>query len=255
MLLKKQTVNNRHFVRDLLVYTVTSVRYLLLKGELQLFIKDMQSFIQWRKYRTSGKGTLDFHIPWLVFSSISFIDRWLQKDMKLFEYGSGGSTLYFASRTAGVVSVEHDRNWFHTAEGTIAKSGYNNIDYRLIEPQPAVTDGRDCADPANYVSCFTEYSGFEFSAYAKAIEAYADASFDLVVVDGRVRHSCITHAISKVKKGGLLLVDNADRNYYLQPHPVLFDARKWKRIRFAGHFPFGGASVLNETMVFLKKME
>lgn len=167
MLLKKQTVNNRHFIRDLLVYTVTSVRYLLLKGELQLFIKDMQSFIQWRKYRTSGKGTIDFQVPWLVFSSISFIDRWLQ-------------------------------------------------------------------------------SGFNFSAYVKAIEAYTDASFDLVIVDGRVRHSCITHAISKVKKVGLLLVDNADRNYYLQPHPVLFDERKWKWIRFAGHFPFGVAFVLNE---------
>ena len=115
-------------------------------------------------------------------------------------------------------------------------------------------DGKpvNCADPTQYVSCFNEYNGKEFSAYATAIDRYADEWFDLVVVDGRVRHSCIAHAMRKVKQQGILLLDNADRTYYLAPFPELADAGKWELLTFVGHFPFGPASVVNTTKLFLK---
>jgi len=246
-------MNNRNWIRDLVVYSITSVRYLLLRGQFNLFVRDLLYFNQWRKYRVSAKGTIDHQVPWLVFSAIAFLEKWVQKNMQVFEYGSGGSTLYFASKAAQVASIEHDANWFGHAQKVIQQAGYNNINYQLIEPAPSpAKEGCDCTDPVNYVSCFREYKGYEFSTYATSIEKYPNEMFDLVVVDGRVRHSCIAHALKKIKPNGALLLDNADRAYYLKPFPELFESDKWQLINFVGHFPYGPASVLNTTKLFIK---
>lgn len=247
--MKKRTVS-----RDLVVYFLSSARWLLLKGEVRLFFRDLSFFKQWRQYRVSLKGTLDHRVPWLVFGCIRFLDTWLRKDMQVFEYGSGGSTLYFAERTKRVISIEHDRAWYEQVKKNIASVSTGHPDYRLIEPQ-VLQDNRqrNCTNPRHYVSCFTAYKGFEFSDYASAIDAFADSSFDLVVVDGRVRPSCIAHALQKVKSGGALLLDNADRSYYLAPFPELFDEAQWQLQRFTGHFPFGPASVLNTSIIFIKR--
>ena len=245
----------RNIIRDLFVYLITSVRYLLLKGRVLLFVKDLTSFFEWRKYRMSAKGTLDYKIPWLVFSCIQFLENWLTKDMLVFEYGSGGSTLFFAERTSFVISVEHDQEWYYNAKKAMEESGLLNIQYKLFVPEPdAHFDSKDPADPKHYISGFMEYNQLQFEKYAKAIDHFPDEHFDLVVVDGRVRSSCILHAMKKVKKGGALLIDNADRKQYLQPFPELQDNNKWKQTDFTGHFPYGPASVLNTTKVFLKKI-
>jgi hypothetical protein len=243
----------RNLFRDLAIYTFTSIRFLLIKGQLNLFVKDLSYFKQWRKYRLSEKGTIDYRIPWLVFSCISFLDKWLRKDMNIFEYGSGGSTLYFAEKALSIVSVEHDAAWYAYAQKEIERSGYLNIKYKLVEPKAAPDAiSKDCSMPFNYVSCFSEYKGYEFTDYATTIDNYEDGAFDLVIVDGRVRHSCIAHAMQKVKLNGALLLDNADRTYYLHPFPELTDQAKWKLVNFVGHFPYGPASVVNTTKLFIK---
>lgn len=174
--------------------------------------------------------------------------------MYVFEYGSGGSTLFFSERAGTVISIEHNPLWYEKVVSMLQELNKQNIIYSLIVPEPTGEMAKgDCADPENYRSCFAEYKGMDFSAYSKAIELYPDNRFDLVVVDGRARPSCIAHSIPKVKTGGMLLVDNADRQYYLKPFPELLDSKKWKQIKFRGHCPYGLTSVLYTTMVFEKK--
>jgi hypothetical protein len=36
------------------------------------------------------------------------------------------------------------------------------------------------------------------------------------LVDGRARPACLVHGMPKVKVGGLLVLDNSDRDYYLE---------------------------------------
>jgi hypothetical protein len=245
-------MHNRNIFRDLAVYVITSTRLLLFKGKWREYFTDISYFFQWRKYRTSSKGTLDYRVPWLVFGSIGFLNQWLKKTMNVYEYGSGGSTLYFADHAGSVFSVEHDREWYSSAKAVISNQVLENLDYRLIEPVPINGTEPDYLEPANYVSSFREYKGYEFSSYARSIDSHPDESFDLVVVDGRVRTSCIMHSLLKIKKGGALLLDNADRSSYLTPFPALTNSNNWKQIIFEGHFPYGPASVLNTTMVFIK---
>jgi hypothetical protein len=46
-------------------------------------------------------------IPWMTYPFIDFISDRLSPDMEIFEYGSGNSTLYFASKVKWVYSIEH----------------------------------------------------------------------------------------------------------------------------------------------------
>jgi predicted O-methyltransferase YrrM len=39
-------------------------------------------------------------------------------------------------------------------------------------------------------------------------------SFDLVVVDGRARQSCLTHALPRLRGDGLVVFDNSARRRY-----------------------------------------
>src|SRR5512143_3931277 len=50
-------------------------------------------------------------IPWMTYSAIEFLTRRVRKDLTVFEFGCGASTLWWAARVARVVSVEHDPGW------------------------------------------------------------------------------------------------------------------------------------------------
>lgn len=60
------------------------------------------------------------------------------------------------------------------------------------------------------------------------IKKFPDNYFDIVLVDGRSRPSCLFHSLNKVKKGGLLVLDNAEREYYLCKG--IIDKNKYKLI-------------------------
>jgi hypothetical protein len=129
----------------------------------------------------------------------------------VFEYGSGGSTRFWLSQGAQCVSIEHDPAWFEVVR---ARLGGAKVDYRLIEPEPATEVGRSAADPEAYLSDDEHYRGMSFRKYAGAIDEFAAGHFDIVMVDGRARPSCLMHAADKVRPGGLLVLDNAEREYY-----------------------------------------
>lgn len=244
----------RYLARDFIVYIVSSFQGLLLKGKLVCFIRDVISFSQWRKFHVSSHDILDHRVPWMNFEVISFLGDWLMEEMHVYEYGSGGSTLFISSRVKQVHSIEHNAEWFNKVKSVIKKEEIKNVDYRLFSPFFDLHNaGKKCDNPLYYLSCMEEFKSFNFENYVRSIDQFPDFYFDLVIVDGRARPSCIKHAIPKIKKGGVLLVDNADREYYLQPFPELNDRLKWKQQIFTGHTPFGLTSVLYTTKLFTKK--
>lgn len=90
--------------------------------------------------------------------------------------------------------------------------------YRFIAPEllpnSVASLPVDVADPTSYRSGAGDYLNYSFKKYVKSIDEYPDGYFDLILVDGRARPSCILHSIPKLKSGGLLVVDNAERSYY-----------------------------------------
>jgi predicted O-methyltransferase YrrM len=120
-------------------------------------------------------------LPLLSFRGIKALDRLIQKDWKILEFGSGMSTLWFARRCALLVSVECFGDWHGVITQKLAERGLQNVDYRLSEP-----------------------------ATAHVIDEYPDSYFDLVLIDGVRRQHAMMTAISKVKPGGYIYLDGTD---------------------------------------------
>lgn len=146
--------------------------------------------------------------PWLVFTAIDQLQRMDLRGARVFEYGSGASTFYWLQRGATLISIEHDPAWYAQVRRRLPPDA--PVDYRLVLPAPAPP--ADPADPQAYASA--ALPGFSFRTYVEQIDALPERSLDIVLIDGRARPSCLAHAAPKVRPGGLLILDNADRPYY-----------------------------------------
>jgi predicted O-methyltransferase YrrM len=152
--------------------------------------------------------TTDSRLPWLPFSVIEVLADRITPESRVFEFGGGGSTLWFASRAKEVVTVEHDRQWFEL----VAR---------------AVADRPDCR-----VVYATDRE--QYAAYVSVIRAYPDGYFDVVVVDGRERLRCFDAAMPKVRRGGLLVLDDSERERYAGAFQL---AAGWPHRTFRGLAP------------------
>ncbi len=126
--------------------------------------------------------------PWLTSSAVGFLDGWLRRGDAGFEWGAGRSTLWLAHRVGSLISIEHDPEWFAKVKGEIQRNGVSNVRLSL---------------------CGLE--GDERSAYVQSIEPCQPETLDFVLVDGRLRHACAAAALSRIRPGGLLILDNAER--------------------------------------------
>lgn len=189
----------------------------------------------------------DAQIPWITFDAIGYLEEHLFPWAKVFEYGSGGSTLFWLNHGAECVSVEHNLDWYKLMHHHL--KGRDRIDYRLVLPEPADENkDQDIADPNLYLSRDILFRGFNFRNYVCQINHFPDNFFDIVLIDGRARPSCIKHAYKKVRIGGLLVLDNSDREYYLRMAATLL--KDFERRIFLGVSP--RATWFTETSVFVR---
>jgi len=159
-----------------------------------------------RLVATRGRSTMTLGLPWLPFRLIDELGTVVAAGSRVFEYGGGGSTLWFLGRGAEVVTVEHHPQWAGELHRRITSDRWT-----LLE--------RSAADG--------------YADYVGAIEDYPDDSFDVVVVDGRERARCAVAAMPKVRPGGLLVVDDIDRERYR----AAVDATGWPRRDVVGFAP------------------
>lgn len=125
-------------------------------------------------------------LPWMDKKEIDLIKSYLKSEYKVFEWGCGGSTLYFSKYVSLYRSIEHNEEWFDKISKQIKKNTeiylHKNVD--------------------NYIS------------YINAIKKY-DTVYDAVLIDGRQRVSCAFVAKDFIKPNGLLFVhDYFNREYY-----------------------------------------
>lgn len=173
--------------------------------------------------------------PWITCDAYDYLRKRLPQGARVFEYGSGGSTLFWKHRGAALVSVEHDREWYETVRRRLGNSP--GVDYRLVPPEQRAGggNGADPSEPRDYASDDTRYAGLSFRNYVSQIDAFPDASFDVLLIDGRARPSCIMHGGGKVRIGGFLVLDNADRSYYTEKVRAYLE--NYERRRFFGVLP------------------
>lgn len=139
----------------------------------------------------------DNYVPWFTFPAIEAIKNWDLSNKRVFEYGSGYSTLFWAARAKEVTSIEHHSGWHEK----ISKLAPSNA--RLI--LAPITQKADEYHP-------TPETRNQFSEYAGAIKDFG--IFDVIVVDGyaksRVRYQCAQACLPQLAANGLIILDNSD---------------------------------------------
>lgn len=206
--------------------------------ELPRFLELVYDFPFWLESQNDGKNSLSNERAWIPFAAHRFLGRLLNKKMRVYEYGAGGSTLFFAKRAAEVISVEHDPAWAEEISQVLKKKGYRNARVNFIEAKKDVTlPDPDPTDPDGYVSGAPEFKGYSFRDYAESIDSFPDGTFDLIMIDGRARPSCFKHAEPKLKKHGYLILDNSERPEYIRANEAL-QRPHWERMNFWGPGPY-----------------
>lgn len=186
--------------------------------------------------------------PWLVFDVIDYLGSLPLEGKRVFEYGSGGSTLFWLSHRMQCVSVEHDPSWYDLVR--VRAGAAADIDYRLVQPEKNdLGETMDIADPMSYLSDDSAFRGYSFKNYASQIDAFPSDYFDLVLVDGRARPACIMHSVPKIKVNGLLILDNAERLYYTEKTSVYLEG--FRRMSFDGAVP--AAYHMSRTNVYVRE--
>jgi hypothetical protein len=158
-------------------------------------------------------------LPWVTYSFIDFIKPRLNKELRIFEYGSGSSTLFYAKRVGKVVSVEHDKDWY----SKILSLKPSNAEMIFTELQ---TDG----------------------AYSKKAASLGE-QFDVIIVDGRDRVNCCKHSVAALSPEGVLVLDDSERPDYEKARTYLKE-KGFKELSFSGISP--GLFYLKATSVFYK---
>ena len=133
--------------------------------------------------------------PWITPMATNCMGNLLCKSDVLVEFGSGRSTAWLAKHVEQVVSVEHNPEWYARVQQLLDSGGIQNVDYRLCTTE---NDNGAPATNEKYLSYFDEID---------------NESIDVVFVDGMFRNYCALHSVSKVKSGGLIVIDNC--NWFL----------------------------------------
>lgn len=197
-------------IRDMLKWPVVAIFKLFgLYGLFQLATKGgfllesgwMKSFNLQLPVDRSGK-----QLPWFTYPVIEFLQERLNKSMRVFEYGCGASTGWWAEQVNGVVSCEHDEAWYRRVSATAP------VNAHLMHVQ-------------------LEYGG----DYARAI-LNDGGLFEIVVIDGRDRVNCARHAVTALSPDGVIIWDNSDRPEY-QAGDVFLQELGFRRIAFGGIAP------------------
>src|ERR1043165_4945404 len=79
----------------------------------------------------NGQTPLAVEIPWFSYAAIDFLEDFIKPHMSVFEYGSGGSTLFFARRAKSVWSIEDNPRWFDLVSRRVQEKGARNVTLKL----------------------------------------------------------------------------------------------------------------------------
>lgn len=144
-------------------------------------MKTIVSQITSRSAFFKGQDTLTVGYPWLSFGAIIALESLVNKDLEVLEFGSGGSTLFWAKTCKSVKSFETNKEWYEMVKQKT--KSFTNVDLNLAN-----------------------------EAETLAYLAKENKTYDIILVDSYPkdiqRIKLAYAAVLKVKKGGWLILDN-----------------------------------------------
>ncbi|MDF1534401.1 MAG: hypothetical protein P1P69_07880 [Methanosarcinaceae archaeon] len=146
-------------------------------------------------------------IPWYTYPAIEYLSHINFSLMRVFEFGSGNSSLWWTKRCRSLTSIESDQQWF----GKVSQDQDAGLkfDYRLEINETAYTSSPGLKEA------------------------------DIVIIDGKYRSKCADAFIDACneneRKGLMLLFDNAD--WYPNSIKKIQQSLGWIQVDFHGFGP------------------
>lgn len=191
-----------------------------LGGPLELMLTGALKEDGWyRSHKT--KTSVDKNgnpIPWCSYPFIKFLEPRLKKTFDVFEYGSGNSTLWYASRVNTIKAVEHDKQWYEEVKKKLHSNA--SIVHRALDK----------------------------GEYAKEVSA-EKKKYHIVIIDGRDRNNCVYESIKMLTDDGVVIYDNTQVTEYAESISHLL-SNGFRKIDFIGLLPI--VSHNNTTTIFYR---
>jgi hypothetical protein len=170
----------------------------------------------------AAKNSVTSIAPWWNRKAIQFLEKNLHSGDRVFEWGSGGSTVWLIEQGARVTSVEDNTTWVEKVRSSCPQADIRSI--------PGAATGAIKSDWGGSIDDSRPF----YDDYVAAIDEFPDDSFDVVIVDGQCRSECFYRAIPKVKPGGMLILDDSDFRAFA---PLKQSLPGWVRVSLAGFKP------------------
>lgn len=163
---------------------------------------------QFRTIRESScLDTMGRPIPWYTYAAIEYLSHFDFSALKVLEYGSGSSSLWWMERCQELISIENDQEWYKK----IRTAACRNLNFSYV--------------------------------LEKREEAYVHqeemSAANIVIIDGVYRSKCANAFIAacqdKSSELAILIFDNSD--WYPKSINTLHDALGWVQVDFHGFGP------------------
>jgi hypothetical protein len=140
-------------------------------------------------------------IPWWTYSFVDFFVDRINNSIRVFEYGSGNSTIFLASHVKIIHCVEHDFKWYHFIKNSL---------------------------PKNVTSFFVNESEY--------VNSIGVGIYDVIIIDGIYRNDCAFRILDNLSINGVIIFDDTDRVEYESAF-IFLKKNAFKRIDFWGLSP------------------
>lgn len=133
-------------------------------------------------------------VPWLTEQAVFFLSTWLRSSDVGVEWGSGRSTVWFASKVKHLISIESNKQWYDHVKKIIGEKKISNkVELHYIPVE------------------INEMNAPHDHPYVDFLDEISDETLDFVLVDAKLRILCMEKVLPKIKPGGLLILDNSER--------------------------------------------
>jgi hypothetical protein len=169
-------------------------------------------------------------LPWITYPAIRYLDHRLS-GRRLFEFGAGSSTKWYADRCESVFSVENNPEWYRSV--LAATHASKNVTLQFAQTDAEVREA--IAIP-----------GGLFSAIVIDCRSTTASTAELLAPSERLRAECLRFSLQYATPDCLFIIDNTDSLATLRRETEsIFPGNRL--LRFPGWVP--GILHPNETIV------
>lgn len=177
-----------------------------------------------RNFLIAGSNGINENLLHVIDNSLTgFLEEKLNKEMSMFEYGSGKSTLYFANHIKQVISISHDDK--HYQKLLKSSKASENLTLRKY--------------------------GLNRNFANAIVSEGAEKMYDIISVKGRYRAACAINAFAQLTPSGILMLNDSEGENNVQVFEY-YQKKGYKHISFASERPFG---VVGQTITLFYKKE